>query len=108
MWQTVLMQVGVFLLTVAETVVSTLESRADRVSTSSRNNKHSLRAAHWATVFEVLLLVDVLVLVHDPIRMFFPIVAGAWLGKYWAVEKRRKKFRARVKKKKLSTPNTQE
>lgn len=96
-WQTVAMQAGVFLLTVAETVVSTLEGRADRLSTSSRSNKHSLRAASWATVFEVLLLIDVLVLVHDPIKMFFPIVAGAWLGKYWAVEKRRKKFRSRVK-----------
>lgn len=97
-----------FALTVAETVVSTWEGREDRLSTSSRSHKHSIRAAHWATVFEILLLIDILAVVHDPFAMFFPIVAGAWLGKYWAVEKRRKKFRSRVKQKKLSTPNTQE
>lgn len=108
MWPTILLGAGVFLLTVAETVVSTWEGREDRLSTSSRYNRHSIRAANWATVFEVLLLVDVLALVHDPLKMFFPIVAGAWIGKYWSVEKRRKKFRSRVKQKKLSTPNTQE
>jgi Flp pilus assembly protein TadB len=106
--RTFVLAAGVFLLTVSETVVSTLEGREDRLSTSSRGNKHSLKAAHWATVFEILLLIDVLALVHNPMQMFFPIVAGAWLGKYWAVEKRRKKFRSRVKKKKLTTPNTME
>jgi hypothetical protein len=98
MWPTILLAVGVFLLTVAETVVSTLEGSADR-------RRRSVVAANWATVFEVLLLVDVLALVHDPLKMFFPIVAGAWLGKYWAVEKRRKKFRSR-RQKKISTPNS--
>lgn len=93
-----------FLLTFIETVVSTKEGRADRQATSCKDNRFSKQAAHWAGVFEALLLVDMILLYKEPGWVFLPIVAGAWIGKYWSVERRRKKFRARTKKPKRVSP----
>lgn len=92
----ILLGIVVFLLTIAETAVSTFEGRHDRQSTASRTNKHSLKAAHWAAVFEAILLLDIVLLVHEP-WVFGPVIVGAWIGKYWSVEKRRKKFRRKTK-----------
>jgi hypothetical protein len=89
-----------FLLTFAETIVSTWEGRADRQSTSCRDNRFSKKAAAWAGVFEALLLVDVVLVVHEPVLYSPPILAAAIIGKYWSLEKRREKFRRRVKRKK--------
>lgn len=93
-----LLGVLAFFLTIAETAVATFEGRADRQATSCPDNRFSKKAAHWATVFEWVLMIDILIIVHSW-WMFIPIGAGAWIGKYWAVEQRRKKFRRRTKRK---------
>lgn len=87
-----------FFLTFAETIVSTWEGRADRQATACRDNRFSKKSAHWAAVFETLLLVDVVLVVQEPVLYAPPIIAAAWIGKYWAVEQRRKKFRRRTKR----------
>lgn len=87
---TVLLGIGAFALTFAETIVSTWEGKADRQSDTATTNHFSLKAAHWAAVFETLLLVDVVLVVYEPVLFAPPIIAAAWLGKYWAVERRRK------------------
>lgn len=105
---TVLLGVLAFLLTFAETIVATWEGRSDRLSTSSRSNHHSKVSAAWAGVFEALLLVDVVLVVHEPLLFSPPIIVAAILGKYWSLEQRRKKFRSNVRKKKSTQPQPQE
>lgn len=87
---TVLLGIGAFALTFAETIVSTWEGKADRQADTATTKRFSLKAAHWAAVFEMLLLVDVVLVVYEPVLFAPPIIAAAWLGKYWAVERRRK------------------
>ncbi len=96
-----------FLLTLAETMVATWEGRSDRLSTACRTNHHSKKSAWWAGVFEALLLVDVVLVVHEPVLYSPPIIAAAVIGKYWSLERRRKKFRARVKRKKATQSEVQ-
>ena len=91
---------SIFVITVLETWISTWESRADRQSTSSATNRFSLRASHWAAAFELVLFVDIMLLVKEGWTILVPILAGAWWGKYHALEKRRKKFRSRTKRRK--------
>jgi xanthine/uracil permease len=97
---TALLWLGIFLLTVAETLISTWGGRADRQSTSAKHNGFSIRAANWEVAFEVVLLIDIYLVVREGWTIIIPIAAGAWLGKYWSLERRRKRWRARVKRKK--------
>jgi hypothetical protein len=97
-----------FFLTFAETIVSTWEGRSDRQSTACKTNRYSKKSAAWAGVFETLLLVDVVLVVHEPVLYSPPIIAAAVIGKYWSLEQRRKKFRSRVKRKKVPSTPTQE
>jgi len=89
-----LLWLAVFGITVAETLIATWESRADRRSTTARTNSWSLRSSHWAAAFELVLFLDVWLIVTEGWPIIFPILAGAWLGKFWSLERRRKKFRA--------------
>jgi hypothetical protein len=88
-----LLWIAVFAITVAETLIATWEGRADRRSTTARTNKWSLRSSHWAALFELVLFLDVYLIVTEGWHVIFPILAGAWLGKYWSLERRRAKFR---------------
>ena len=90
----------IFAITVAETLIATWEGRADRQSTYVEHNRFSLKAAHWATLFELVLFIDILVIVHEGLGVIVPILLGAWLGKYYALEKRRKKWLVKRFKKK--------
>lgn len=83
---TVLLQSLAFLLTFAETAVSTWEGKADR-------EDRSVVAANWALVFEGLLIVDIVLVVADPVVYAPVILAAAWLGKLWAVERRKRMIR---------------
>lgn len=91
---TVILWPAIFLITVLETLISTWEGRADRRSTTSKTRRLSMIAANWAGSFELVLFVDILVVVHEGWRVMIPILAGAWIGKFYACEQRRKKFRA--------------
>jgi len=81
-----------FTLTLTETWVATLEARADRRSTPAKTNRFSIAAANWAAIFEAILLMDIALIVHAGVSVGVAIVAGAWLGKYIAVERRRRRF----------------
>jgi hypothetical protein len=101
---TVLLGVAAFLLTFFEVVVATKEGRSDRLSTASATNYHSKVSAVWAGVFEALLLVDVVLVVYEPVLFAPPVILAAMIGKYWSLEQRRKKFRSKVKRKKTPNP----
>lgn len=103
MWRTLGIGTLIFLITVAETLIATWEGRADRQATSAKTDKFSRRAAHWALMFELVLFIDIAMIVKEGWWVLAPILAGAWIGKYWAVERRRKKFRARTKRRKEAT-----
>lgn len=96
---------AIFLITLAETLIATWEGRADRRSTTAKTIRWSIIAANWALGFEIVLLVDLYILVKEGPTIIIPIGAGAWIGKMWACERRRRKFRknaGRLRKKKAS------
>lgn len=97
MWRDAAMWVVVFAITVLETWLATWESKADRNSTSCRTNRWSKVSANWAMMFELVLFVDLWLLWKEGGWLLVPILAGAWWGKYHALERRRAKWRARVK-----------
>lgn len=88
---------AVFAITVAETWIATWEGKADRNSTSCRTSRWSWRAAGWAGAFELVLLVDIMLIVKEGWALVVPILAGAIYGKFSALERRRAKFRSRTK-----------
>ncbi len=95
-----LLWVTVFWLTVAETVLVTWGSRADRLASRPGGlRRHSLWAAHWAALFEIVLYVGMILVVAEDRWLVIPGALGAWAGKYWAVERRRRKLnRARSRR----------
>jgi len=95
-----------FSITVLETWIATWEGRADRQSTACRDRRFSLKASHWAAAFELVLLIDIMVIVREGWAVLIPILLGAWWGKYSALERRRAKWRARVKSPQLSESAT--
>lgn len=84
---------AIFLITLAETLIGTWEGRADRASTTSKTMRWSIIAGNWAVSFEVVLMVDLYILVKEGWPIIIPIAVGAWIGKVWACERRRRKFR---------------
>src|SRR4051812_21703890 len=91
-----------FLFTIVETLVSTWEGRADRQSTSAKHNRFSIRASWWAAVFEALLLIEILLAVSNPWVIAPAVILGAWIGKFWSLERRRKRFRSRVRRRRAA------
>jgi len=89
-----------FCLTLLETWVATKEGRADRQSTMARNARYSWIAGGWATSFEAVLLLDIGIVV-TPVGLGNKIATGvacclgALVGKVWACERRRRKFRTK-------------
>lgn len=98
MLKLVLLCLLIFVITAAETLVSTWEGRADRQSTSARHNRFSKKAAFWATVFEAILFLDIIMVSREGWYLLGPILLGAYVSKYWALERRRRRFRSRTKK----------
>jgi Flp pilus assembly protein TadB len=98
MWKEVGLCLLVAAVTAGETMVAVRERRAERQTNSCPDNRFSKRAAFWAMMFEALLLVDVLATVFNPLVIFPVVVVTAGLTEYWELERRRKKFRARVRK----------
>lgn len=67
-----LLGVGAFAITVAETYLGTKQTRA--ISES-----RIFHAAHWAALFELVLVLDVWFIVEAR-WLVAPIVVGAWCG----------------------------
>jgi hypothetical protein len=101
---TAVLWIAAVALTVAEVVVSTWGNRADRQATSCKNDRFSRKAALWESVFEALLYADILLVARESAWLAVPIVIASGGAKYWAVERRRKKFRTRTKKPKRVKP----
>lgn len=102
--RTALLWVVVFVITVLETWIATWEGRADRQSTSAKDNRFSLKAAGWAGAFELVLLLDIILVVREGWGVTIPILLGAVWGKYHALERRRAKWRTRVRRTKRAAP----
>ena len=66
-----------FVITVAETYVSSKTTQA----IASRRKVH---AANWNSCFEMILLVDILLVVANWKVVAIPILLGAWIGMYWS------------------------
>ena len=98
--RTALLWLLVFAVTVAETWIATWEGRADRQSTSATHNRFSIKAGLWAGAFELVLFLDVWLIVKEGWPILVPILAGAVWGKFHALERRRRKWRKRVRRKK--------
>lgn len=88
MWLVIL----AFILTLAETWVSTLEAKADRASTPSKSKRLSIISSNWAAVFEAILLMDIALVIHAGLAVGAAVVMGAWIGKFFSLERRRKRF----------------
>lgn len=92
----------VVVITVGEVLVGTWEGRADRQSTYCATSYKSRVAAGWATVFEALLYAGMILIARQEPWLAIPGCISAGSAKYWALEQRRKKWRARVRRKKTS------
>lgn len=95
-----LLALVVVALTAAETYVSTWEARADRQATSCPDNRFSKKAGWWAFVFETLLYAGMILVAREAPWLAGPGSLAAGFSKYHAVERRRKKFRSRTKRRK--------
>lgn len=89
---------GIFTITLLEVLISTWEGRADRKSTTAKTMRYSVIAANWAVAFEIVLFMDLWILVKEGLPILIPISAGAWIGKFWALEHRRRNFRPRPRR----------
>jgi hypothetical protein len=83
-----------FVLTYAENWIGSRERAAERKSRTCRTRRWSIVSANWSTAFEVILLVDILLTVAEPVAIFPFVIVGGWLGQFHAAEKERRKFRA--------------
>lgn len=90
---TLLYGVLAFAITFAESWICSRERAAERRSRTAKTNKPSMISAHWAMLFEAILLVDIVLTVQEPLAIAPWVLAGAWLGQYKAAEKERRKFR---------------
>lgn len=92
-WLTLTYGALAFAITFAESWVSSRERAAERRSRTSKTNKASMISAHWAMLFEAILLADIVLTVQEPLAIAPWVLAGAWLGQFKAAEKERRKFR---------------
>jgi hypothetical protein len=94
-----------FIITFAENWVSSRERGAERQSKMAKTRRYSMYSANWSSVFEVILLVDIVLTIADPIRILPWVLAGGWLGQFLACEKQRRKFQNRKRRvRKTVTP----
>ena len=98
--QTALLWLGVFTLTWLEALILTRGGKADRSSTTCATNRRSIHAANWDAAFELIAAVGMYLIVKESAWLLIPIVTGGWLGTYTELERRRKRWRSRVKRKK--------
>jgi hypothetical protein len=94
-----------FIITFAENWVSSRERFAERQSKLSKTRRFSLISASWSSVFEIILLVDIVLTVADPLAIAPWVLVGGWLGQYLACEKQRRKFQSRVRRKRKVLPS---
>lgn len=82
-----------FAITFAENWVASRERGAERKSRTARTWRHSAFSANWSSVFEIILLVDILLTVAEPWMIAPWVIVGGWLGQFLACERQRRKFR---------------
>lgn len=97
-WMTLAYGLTAFVLTYAENWIGSRERAAERKSRTCRTRRWSVISANWSTAFEVILLVDILLTVAEPVAIFPFVIVGGWLGQFHAAEKERRKFRANAGK----------
>jgi hypothetical protein len=93
-----------FLITFAENWVASRERGAERQSKLSTTRRFSILSANWSSVFEIILLVDIVLTVANPLAIAPWVLVGGWLGQYIACERQRRKFQTRRRRKRIVTP----
>jgi hypothetical protein len=93
-WLTLGYGVLAAVLTYAENYIGSRERSAERKSRTCKTRRWSMISANWSVLFEIILLVDILLTVAEPIAIFPFVILGGWLGQFHAAEKERRKFRA--------------
>jgi hypothetical protein len=88
-----------FIITFAENWVSARSRGAERQSKMAKTPRYSIFAANWAALFDLILIVDMYLSVHDFWLVVPWFLAGGWLGEIVACEQARKKFQRRVRRK---------
>lgn len=88
-----------FVITFAENWVSSRERFAERQSKLAKTRRYSMISASWSSAFEVILLIDIVLTVADPLAIAPWVLVGGWLGQFLACEKQRRKFQSRVRRK---------
>lgn len=84
-----------FVITFAENWVASRERTAERQSKPAGTARYSIISANWSSAFEIILLVDIVLTVADPLAIAPWVLAGGWLGQFLACERQRKKFQSR-------------
>lgn len=92
-----------FVITFAENWVSSRERFAERQSKLAKTRRFSMISASWSSVFEVILLVDIVLTVADPLAIAPWVLVGGWLGQYLACERQRVRFQTRKRRKRTVT-----
>lgn len=90
----------VFLLTIGEVAIATYEYRYDRLSGRPKGKfRHSLYSSLWAGAFEIILLIGTIYVTTEDHYLVIPAALGAFVGKIWTLESRRRKLVAwRIKR----------
>lgn len=91
MWTDLGLALVAFALTTAE------EALAAR-RTQAITGKHPIQAANWSAIFDAVLFLDVYLIIGHW-WLVGPIVAGSWLGCWWAVRTRPRPRKRRVRRK---------
>lgn len=88
-----------FVITFAENWVSARSRGAERQSKLAATPRYSIFAANWASLFDLILIVDMVLTVDDPWKVAPWFLAGGWLGELVACEQARRKFKTRKRRK---------
>jgi len=96
--RSVLLAVVAFALTWAESVVCIKGGRADRQSTYCATSRKSSEAALYAGLHEAVLVAYGALVYKESLWLAIPVIAASLLSTRWALERRRKKWRANAGK----------
>jgi hypothetical protein len=98
-----------FIITFAENWVASRERFAERQSKLAKTPRFSVVSASWSSAFEIILLVDIVLTVANPLAIAPWVLVGGWLGQFLACERQRRRFAKRVRRKrKLVHPTVTE
>lgn len=76
------------LLAVLAFVVTIVETYISSKTTQAIAEQRKVHASNWNTLFEAVLLVDILLIVANWRVVVLPILLGAWLGMYYSFNRR--------------------